>query len=150
MSDALRVLFLCSENACRSQMAEAILRHYGGADFEVFSAGTEPGSIHPLTYAVMAESGLDLAGHASKPMSLFEGECFDYIITVCDRARDRCPTFPGDSERIHWRFDDPAESVEGQMPLERFRRVRDELRERIRLWVTAQRGLARRQAARSA
>ncbi|OBS10095.1 arsenate reductase ArsC [Acidihalobacter prosperus] len=149
MSETVRVLFLCSGNACRSQMAEAFLRHLGGARFEVYSAGSEPTGIHPLTYAVMAESGLDLAGHSSKSLSLFASERFDYIITVCDRARDRCPTFPGDSERIHWRFDDPAETVEGQLPHDRFRRVRDELRERIRLWVAAQQGLARRQAARS-
>lgn len=149
MSDPLRVLFLCSGNACRSQMAEAFLRHLGGGRFEVFSAGTDPHEIHPLTYAVMGESGLNLTGHASKSLSRFEGADFDYIITVCDRARDRCPTFPGDSERIHWRFDDPAEVVEGQAPLDRFRRVRDEMRERIRLWVAAQEGHARRKAART-
>jgi arsenate reductase len=108
MAYPIRVLFLCTGNSCRSQMAEALLRHFGGKDFEVYSAGTEPKPIHPLTRQVMAEIDHDLSGHRSTDLQDFLGQSFDYVITVCDRARDNCPTLRGDNERIHWGFQDPA------------------------------------------
>jgi len=136
----IRVLFLCTGNSARSQMAEALLRSFGGDDFEVFSAGTEPKGLHPMTIQIMNESGLDVSRQKSKHLNRFLGQSFDYIITVCDRARDNCPSFPGDVERIHWSFDDPAaltDNVEAQYQL--FKRVRGEISERIRIWVTVQR-----------
>jgi arsenate reductase len=142
MAYPLRVLFLCTGNSCRSQIAEALLRHFGGEDFEIHSAGTDPRPIHPLSMEVMGEIGLDLSAHRSKDLREFIGQSFDYIITVCDRARDNYPTFPGDNERIHWGFEDPAAAtsdVNAQRIV--FRRVRNEINERIRVWVTLQRKL---------
>ncbi|MDT8385804.1 MAG: arsenate reductase ArsC [Gammaproteobacteria bacterium] len=142
MAYPLRVLFLCTGNSCRSQMAEALLRHFGGEDFAVYSAGTDPKPIHPLTRQIMAEIDLDLSNHRSKDLQEFLGQSFDYVITVCDRARDNCPTFPGDNERIHWGFEDPA-AAPGDVNAQRliFRRVRNEINERVRVWVTVQRKL---------
>jgi len=137
----IRVLFLCTGNSARSQMAEAMLRSLGGEDFEVYSAGTEPSELHPTTIRVMEELGADLSGHRSKHLEEFLGQTFDYVITVCDRARDNCPTFPGDSERIHWSFEDPAAVAddEPERQLAVFRRVRNEISERLRTWVAVQR-----------
>jgi arsenate reductase len=120
-------------------MAEALLRHFGGEDFEVYSAGTDPKPIHPLTRQIMSEIDLDLSAHRSKDLREFLGQSFDSVITVCDRARDNCPTFPGDNERIHWGFEDPA-AAPGDINAQRFvfRRVRNEINERIRVWVTLQ------------
>ena len=137
MGYPIRVLFLCTGNSARSQMAEALLRSFGGADFEVHSAGDNPQGVHPLTVQVMRESGIDITHQRSKPLDQFRSQSFDYIITVCDRVRDRCPTFPGDNRRIHWGFADPA-AVTGS-DAERtaaFRRARNEIAERLRLWVT--------------
>jgi len=136
----IRVLFLCTGNSARSQMAEALLRSFGGNDFEVFSAGTEPKGLHPMTIQIMQEQGIDVSSHVSKHLDKYLGDAFDYIITVCDRANDNCPTFPGDVERIHWRFDDPAidaGSPEAQHRL--FKRIAGEISERVRVWVTVQR-----------
>lgn len=108
-SRPLRVLFLCTHNSARSQMAEALLRHMGKGRIEVFSGGTEPSDIHPLALQTMAAKGIDMRGQRSKPMSEFFDQSFDYIVTVCDRARESCPTFPGDPERIHWSFPDPTQ-----------------------------------------
>ncbi|HSD95915.1 MAG TPA: arsenate reductase ArsC [Sulfuricaulis sp.] len=140
MRYAIRVLFLCTGNSARSQMAEGLLRTVGGADFEVHSAGTDPKGLNPLAVEAMRQIGIDISGHQSKSLERFLGEQFDYIITVCDRARDRCPTFPGDNERIHWGFEDPA-AVTGSRAeqLVVFRRVRNEISERLRVWVTVQR-----------
>lgn len=140
MNHPIRVLFLCTGNSARSQMAEALLRSLGGVDFEVYSAGTDPQGLNPLAVEVMRESGIDIASLQSKPLQQFLNRQFDYVITVCDRARDNCPTFPGDNERIHWGFDDPA-AVTGtrEQQLAAFRRVRNELSERLRLWVAVQR-----------
>lgn len=107
-----RVLFLCTENSARSQMAEGILRHISSGRVEVASAGSHPTSVHPLAVQVLAEQGIDISRHRSKSLEEFRGESFDYIITVCDRIKETCPTFPGDPERIHWSFADPA-AVEG-------------------------------------
>lgn len=140
MGYPIRVLFLCTGNSARSQMAEALLRSLGGADFEVCSAGTDPQGLHPLAIEVMRETGIDISQHGSKPLDCFLGQSFDYVITVCDRARDNCPTFPGDTARIHWGFDDPATAT--GTPAQRlavFRRVRNEIVERLRVWVVVQR-----------
>jgi arsenate reductase len=140
MNRPIRVLFLCTGNSARSQMAEALLRSFGGADFEVFSAGTDPKGLNPLAVEVMRETGIDISRHESKPLDRFLGQSFDYIITVCDRARDNCPTFPGDNERIHWGYDDSAAAAGSrEQQLAVFRRVRNELSERLRLWVAVQR-----------
>jgi len=122
------VLILCTGNSARSQMAEGLLRSAGGNRFEVFSAGTKPGIVRPEAIAVMSELGIDISTHRSKHVREFEGQPFDYVITVCDDAKESCPIFPGETERIHWSFPDPA-AVEGS-DMERlaaFRRVRDAL-----------------------
>lgn len=132
-----RVLFLCTGNTARSQMAEAFLRHYAGDRFEVHSAGFEPSVIHPLVYQVMAEVGLDLAGQYSKNIADYLSKMhFGYLITVCDRAEARCPVFPGVGQRFFWPFEDPA-AFQGT-PEERvakFREVRDQIAARIREWL---------------
>jgi arsenate reductase len=148
MNRPIRVLFLCTGNSARSQMAEALLRSLGGADFEVFSAGTDPKGLNPLAVEVMRETGIEISRHESKSLSRYFGQSFDYIITVCDRARDNCPTFPGDNERIHWGYDDPAAaSGSREQQLAVFRRVRNEISERLRLWVAVQRRRLREQGA---
>jgi ArsR family transcriptional regulator, arsenate/arsenite/antimonite-responsive transcriptional repressor / arsenate reductase (thioredoxin) len=119
----VRVLFLCTHNSARSQIAEAILRSRGGEKILAFSAGTEPSRIHPLALKALDEYHIDYAGQTSKSMEVFFGQTFDYIITVCDRARESCPIFPGDPEQIHWSFADPA-AVEGSEK-ERYKAFRD-------------------------
>ena len=133
MGDKKRVLILCTGNSARSQMAEGLLRHDGGADFEVFSAGVEPSHVRPQAIEAMREIGIDISGQRSKSVDEFAGQEFDYVITVCDNANERCPVFPGRTERIHWSFDDPA-AAEGDEAarLADFRRVRDEIRGRLR------------------
>lgn len=140
MRHPIRVLFLCTGNSARSQMAEGLLRSMGGGDFEAHSAGTEPQGINPLAVEAMREIGIDISGHQSKPLERFLGRQFDFIITVCDRARDNCPTFPGDNQRIHWGFEDPAAATgDRARQLAVFRRVRNEISERLRVWLTVQR-----------
>jgi len=107
-----KVLFLCVHNSARSQMAEGILRHLAGDRLEVRSAGTEPSRVHPLAIQAMAARGIDIDGQSSKHLDAFTGQPFDYVITVCDRASEACPVFPGDPQRIHWSIPDPA-AVEG-------------------------------------
>jgi arsenate reductase len=106
----IRVIFVCTGNSARSQMAEAILRHDGGDRFEVVSAGVSPRGVHPLAIAALAKVGIDISGAASKPVGMFLGQRFDYVITLCDRARATCPVFPGGGETLHWGLDDPAEA----------------------------------------
>jgi len=113
-SSPIRVLFLCTHNSARSQMAEGLLRELGRNKVEVFSAGSEPTSIHPLAIKVMTGRGIDLRMHRSKHLEEFFGQNFDYVITVCDRVREACPIFPGDPEQIHWSFPDPV-AVEGNL-----------------------------------
>jgi len=140
MSEPIRVLFLCTGNSARSQMAEGLLRHLGSGRFEAFSAGTEPRPLHPLAVQAMKELGIDISKQNSKSLSVFLDQPFDFIITVCDRARDNCPTLPGGSERIHWGFDDPAEAQGNE--IERmlvFREVRNEIEKRIRLFIALHR-----------
>jgi arsenate reductase len=127
------ILILCTGNSARSQMAEGLLRHDAGDRFEVFSAGTHPTRVRPEAIAVMQELGIDISGHRSKSVDEFAGRQFDYVLTVCDHARDNCPIFPGNTAAIHHSFDDPA-ALEGseEQRLEAFRRVRDQLRQYLR------------------
>jgi arsenate reductase len=132
MSDKKRVLILCTGNSARSQMAEGLLRHMCGDRFEVGSAGVEPSHVRPQAVEAMREIGIDISGHRSKSVDEFAGQEFDYVITVCDNANERCPVFPGKTERIHWSFDDPAEAVGDEAArLAVFRRVRDEIKARL-------------------
>ena len=131
-----RVLFLCTHNSARSQMAEGFLRHLGGDRFEVASAGTEATRVHPLALRAMKEMGIDLSAHTSKTLEGLPERRWDYVITVCDHANERCPLFPGPTTRLHWSFDDPsrATGTEDQR-LDTFRRVRDEIRTRLTDWL---------------
>lgn len=132
-----RVLFLCTHNSARSQMAEGLLRKMAGDRFETFSAGTERTRVHPLALEAMRESGIDISAQSSKTLDAFAGEHFDYVITVCDRANESCPTFPGDTERIHWSFDDPSAALgTEQERLRAFRTVRDAIQQRLRIFTT--------------
>jgi arsenate reductase (thioredoxin) len=144
MAYPVRVLFLCTHNSARSQMAEGLLRWLGKDDFAPFSAGTEPGQLHPLAVAVMQDINVDISGKRSKHLNEYLDQEFDYVITVCDRAKETCPTFPGDPVRIHWSFDDPA-VVEGNEETRRefFRKIRSQIGDRLRLWVLNQRKLLR-------
>jgi arsenate reductase len=134
-----RVLFLCTGNSCRSHMAEGWLRKLGGDDFEVFSAGSKPaGYVHPLAIEAMREVGIDISRQHSKSLEEFVGQPFDYVITVCDNARDACPSFPGAAHQLHWGFDDPAHASGTDDEKRRvFRRVRDEIQNRLRLFLVA-------------
>jgi len=127
-----KVLFLCTNNSCRSQMAEGILRHLYGNKFEVFSAGTNPTVVNQYAIKVMKEIGIDISNHRSKSVKEFLGQKFDYVITTCDAAKQSCPVFSGEAEYIHWSFDDPAETKgteEEVLPI--FRNVRDEIKQKI-------------------
>jgi arsenate reductase (thioredoxin) len=129
----MRVLILCTGNSARSQMAEGLLRHDGGVAFEASSAGTKPNYVRPEAIAAMHEIGIDISGHRSKSVDEFAGQGFDYVITVCDSAKESCPVFPTATKRIHWSLDDPA-AFHGseEQKLAEFRRVRDQLRTLLR------------------
>lgn len=136
-TDAKRVLFLCTHNSARSQMAEGLLRAMAGNEFESFSAGTEQTRVQPLAIEALRELGIDISAHTSKTLDAFQGQTFDYVITVCDRANETCPVFPGDTRRIHWSFDDPtAATGSDEDRLRVFRRVRDEIQQRLRTFLT--------------
>lgn len=126
-----RVLILCTGNSARSQMAEGLLRSMAGDGLEVFSAGTRPVGLHPHAVAALAELGIDISGHRSKSVEEFQDRQFDYVITVCDSAREACPVFPGRARQIHRDFDDPAAAPADRQPAA-FRKVRDDLRS----WLT--------------
>ncbi len=134
MTDKKRVLILCTGNSARSQMAEGLLRHDAGEQFEVESAGTNASAVRPEAIAAMHELGIDISGHRSKNVNEFEGQQFDYVITVCDNARETCPVFFGAAKQLHRSFEDPPAphvgSDEKRMAI--FRRVRDELRAYLR------------------
>ena len=127
------VLILCTGNSARSQRAEGLLRHDAGRRFDVESAGTKPSRVRPEAIAVMKEIGIDLAGHRSKSVDEFRDRSFDYVLTVCDNAKETCPIFPGHANRFHHSFEDPA-AVEGSEEERQtaFRRVRDQIREYLR------------------
>jgi arsenate reductase len=127
-----KVLFLCTHNSARSQMAEGLLRHLAGDRFEVHSAGTEATRVKPEAIAAMTELGVDISGQESKGLERYLGEPFDYVVTVCDDANEACPVFPGAKNRLHWSFGDPSRATgSDEERLEVFRAVRDEIQRRI-------------------
>jgi arsenate reductase (thioredoxin) len=127
-----RVLFVCTHNSARSQMAEGILRHIAGDRFEVYSAGTEATHVRPQAIKVMNELGIDISAQESKTLERYLEEPFDYVVTVCDDANEACPFFPGAQRRLHWSFEDPAAAQgSGEQRLGVFRKVRDQIKKRI-------------------
>ena len=138
MSTQQRVLFVCTHNSARSQMAEGMLRAWGGDRFEAFSAGTEATSVRPEAIAAMSEIGIDISRQTSKTLEPFLGESFTWLITVCDQARESCPTLPGVTQQGHWSIDDPS-AVQGtdEERIEAFRQARDVLRGRIQMFILA-------------
>lgn len=133
----IRVLFVCTGNSARSIMAETLLRHHGGGSFEVHSAGTVPRGIDPLTLRVLDEAGIDASGARSKSVDEYLGQSFDYVVTVCDEARQVCPVFPGVHESLHWGYEDPADATgTDDERLDVFRRVFIQIGERVRQFAT--------------
>jgi arsenate reductase len=132
-----KVLFLCTGNSARSQMAEAFLRHHAGDRFEVYSAGLKPKGIHPLTIKVMKEKGISMEEHTSKSLEVYKGKVnFDWLITVCDNADKNCPFFPGTGTRLHWPFEDPAAAIGSEEEkIAEFRMVRDSIEGKIKEWL---------------
>jgi len=132
-----RVLFLCTGNSARSQMAEALLRKYAGDHFEVYSAGLEPKGLNPYTIKVLEEIGVDTSQHYSKTLDTFMGKVhFGYLITVCSNAEENCPVFPGVGLRLNWPFEYPAAYVGSEEEtLQKFREVRDQIDARVRQWL---------------
>ena len=131
-----RILILCTGNSARSQMAEGLMRHESGGAIDVFSAGTRPSGLRAEAVAVMNEVGIDISGGRSKSVDEFRDQPFDYVITVCDNAAEACPVFPGAGRRLHWPFEDPAAATGTQEEREAaFRKVRDQIRERIRGFI---------------
>jgi len=138
MSEKTKVLFVCTHNSARSQMAEGFLRRLGGDAIEATSAGTEPGELHPLAVEVMAEEGIDISGQHAKSVDDFVQQRFDYVITVCDDANESCPIFPNALHRLHWSFPDP--SMAGgthEECLAVFRQVRDGVKARVEQFVAS-------------
>jgi thioredoxin type arsenate reductase len=136
LSEPIRVLFVCTHNSARSQIAEALLKRYGGSYFEVHSAGTEATRVNPYAIRVLADVDIDWSSARSKTIDGFLGEQFDYVITVCDRAREACPVFPGSTSTLHWSLDDPSE-VEGtdEQKLAAFRQTEIDLAALIRPFI---------------
>jgi arsenate reductase (thioredoxin) len=136
-SGPIRVLFVCTGNSARSIMAEALLRQFGGDQFDVHSAGTEPRSVNPLTLRVLEDAGIDATGARSKAVNEYLGQTFDYVVTVCDEARQVCPVFPGVHESMHWGYEDPAQA-EGsdEERLAVFKKVFIQIGERVRQFAT--------------
>ena len=138
MTAKRRVLILCTGNSARSQMAEGLLRSLAGDKFDVYSAGTKPSIVRPEAIAAMAERSIDIASHRSKHVDEFAGRSFDYVITVCDDAKESCPIFPAATKRVHWSFPDPAAVQGGENErLDAFRRVRDSLEVILREFAEA-------------
>ncbi|MBM3708217.1 MAG: arsenate reductase ArsC [Actinobacteria bacterium] len=127
----LRILVICTGNSARSQMAEGLFKHYE-KDWEIFSAGTDPEGLNPLAIEAMAEKGIDISGYKSKHLNLFLNKKFDYVITVCDNAKESCPIFPGNAKYLHWSLKDPA-AIEGtkEEKLAAFRKIRDEIGNKV-------------------
>ena len=136
-----RVLFICTKNSARSQMAEGLVNHDLAGEFQAFSAGTDPSDVHPVAVAVMGELGIDISHHRSKAMDEFANEKFDYVITLCDQANESCPVFFGGTKRLHMGFDNPA-AVPGSEAekLIAFRKVRDQIREKVVGFLSKQQG----------
>jgi arsenate reductase len=136
-----RVLFVCTGNRARSQIAEGLLRHLAGDRFEVHSAGTKPKGLAEQTVEVMREIGVDISGQRSKHVEEYAGQPFGYVITVCDSARQSCPVFPGGGERIHWDVEDPLYAeLRGESTVQALRYARDELRSRIEAFLRTEPG----------
>ncbi len=136
MTDKRRVLFICTHNSARSQMAEGFLRHIAGDRFDVYSAGTEATLVRPEAIAVMNEIGVDISGQTSKTLQRYLGDQWDYVITVCDDANESCPVFPGTSDRSHWSFPDPSKATGTDAErLAVYRDVRDQIARRMRTFV---------------
>lgn len=140
-SEKKRILVLCTGNSARSQMGEGLFRYEGRGEYEVESAGTHPSLVRPEAIAVMAEIGMDISNHRSKSVDEFANQRFDYVVSVCDNARDVCPVFPAGTERIHWSFEDPA-AVQGNEETRRaeFRRIRDQIHARVREFMSGRAG----------
>ncbi len=135
----LEVLFVCTGNSCRSQMAEGLLRHQAGGRFEVASAGTSPAGLNLLAVRAMDEIGIDISAQASKHVDSLAGQQFTHVITVCDNARESCPAFPATTQSLHWSFEDPAGAQGSDHErMKVFMRVRDEIDEKIRGFVQSQ------------
>ena len=135
----MNVLVLCTGNSCRSQMAEGFFRKAFGESDRVVSAGIEAHGLNPRAVKVMLEAGIDISSHASDILTRYLSDSFDYVITVCDNAAENCPIFPGGGKRLHWPFDDPAKATGSEEEiLGEFRRVRDEIRDKIQDWLTSQ------------
>ena len=133
MSAKQLVIFICTHNSARSQMAEGLLRHLAGERYETFSAGTQATRVHPLASAAMAERGIDISQHTSDHIDKFMGGNFDYVITVCDNAKETCPYFPTNKTQWHWSFEDPsAETGTEEERLQKFREVREQIEKRLR------------------
>ena len=138
MANKQRVLFICTHNSARSQMAEGFLRHIADDTYDVYSAGTEATFVRPEAIAVMDELGIDIRGQESKTFHRYLSEPWDYVITVCDDANESCPVFPGTADRSHWSFPDPSKATgTDEQRLAAFRDVRDQIARRIRIFVTA-------------
>ena len=143
-----RVLFICTHNSARSQMAEGFLRSIAGDHYDVFSAGTEATRVRPEAIAVMREIGVDISGQESKTLHRYLPERWDYVITVCDDANESCPVFPGTADRSHWSFPDPSKATgTDEERLAVFRDVRDQIARRIRTFVAATEPRPQRSAA---
>lgn len=137
MAEKKKVLFLCTGNSARSQMAEGLLRNCAGNDFDVASAGVAPSHVRPEAIAAMSEVGIDISHQRSKSVDEYVGKEFDYVITVCDNANEQCPVFPGRTKRLHWSFEDPAAAKGDETArLAVFRRIRDEISERLKTFIT--------------
>ena len=131
-----RVLFLCTGNSCRSQMAEGFLKRLAGEKYEAESAGVDPTKINPLSIKVMNEEGIDISGQSSKSADEFIGQKFDYVITVCENAKQTCPVFPGEYKNIHWDLEDPAEAKGGEEErLAVFRKIRDQIKDNVSKFI---------------
>ena len=131
-----RVLIVCTGNSARSQITEGLIRHEAGERFEVFSAGTQPTQVRTEAIQVMRELEIDISAHRSKPLTEFQGQKFDFVITVCDKAREECPVFSGVPERLHWPFEDPAAITEmGEARLQAFRKLRDKIHARVMVFL---------------
>jgi len=137
MQDKPKVLFVCTGNSCRSQMAEGLLKHYGNGEFEVYSAGLRPSHVHPLAIKAMAESDIDITNQYSKTVTEFIDQEFSYVVTVCGSAKEFCPVFPGKHNALHWSIEDPASTsgTEEEM-MKVFRKVRQNILEKVKHFVT--------------
>jgi arsenate reductase len=132
-----RILFLCTHNSCRSQMAEGLVNHFLGDRFQAFSAGTEVTRVNPLAIRVLTELGIDISHHYSKTIAAFDGQPFDHVITLCGSANEQCPLFFGGVQRVHIGFDDPSRlSGSDEEVLPEFRRVRDEIQQKLTEYLT--------------